>query len=40
MDMADIYCYLDSGSYWLFHSSAKEMIYIGYFIFVDLDMEE
>ena len=28
MDMADVHCYADSGSYSLFHSSAKEMIHI------------
>ncbi len=26
MVMADLYCYFNSGSYCLFHSSAKEMI--------------
>jgi len=39
MDMADIHCYADSGSYSLFHSSAKEMIHIHHIIFIVLDVE-
>lgn len=39
MDMADIHCYVDLGSYSLFHSSAKEMIHIRHIIFIVLDVE-
>jgi hypothetical protein len=40
MDMADIHCCDDIGSYSLFHSSAKEMIHIHHIMFSVLDVEK